>query len=69
MRKFWLRLRRELGVVAPEDGRCTWKHAVTTRHSTYYEVTEETVVWRCREPWRHDGGHIAKREDAIVSAS
>ena len=56
-----LRLKRELGLVAPEDGLCTWtwdQQEVTTR---YDRVTYSTTRYKCVLPWHHGSDHDAPR--------
>lgn len=56
-----LRLQRSLGLVAPEDGLCGWKHEYIETYSTARYVSTERVTFVCKKPWRHKDGHHAER--------
>jgi len=56
---------RALDQVPPADGLCTYSTWSITRTDRYDEVRVYKKIYRCREPWHHEGGHVAKLVDTV----
>jgi hypothetical protein len=64
----WLmRLRRWLDLEAPADGLCGWTRETITTTTGYSGAHEYRMVYRCREPWHHRGGHHSERGEELRS--
>ena len=59
--RLWLSWKRYFDIVAPKDGRCSWKK--TTHYHNFVGrlyIEQEEITMRCVYPWGHKGKHHAE---------
>ena len=56
----WLRIKRLVGLAAPEDGLCSWTWDRQSVTSYGDRVRYETDHFKCVLPWGHGSDHDAR---------